>query len=568
MLRILQAMLWEQWRISRLELLFRVSLMFLILGLFALVGKHDDASTTVVLQGILVFILGFAALFSASWTQDLDSRQLGFTYSLGFTRPITTRALVFVPIMYSLVLSQLFYLGSAVSMNRLLGLSIPLAGPAAIIACTVCLLIAGAWSSSRIDGRIAGMIGAMSITITWLSIRNFLLEHGEPVLVAIGREGYFALTWYEYLGLASVAGLAVAWTIQAVECQRHGDSLLANWMSWRSGEAVQPSRNANLHAGTSEVENSSSRGIPAPRLRSFHNSVEAQAWCELRRSAPLCLMACLILPSIYFAFLCLNIHWELAPRAWMGALMAMPMIVQLLAVDCTAGITSHQKVVRFSPFDATRPMRCDQLIAIKVLVVFGWSLCGMALVALLAGLYALLSGEYGFWLQDFRAIRQAVGDVAPVWWVAMGMNLLLAFLGSTNLLYTYVLFLTRYPKSCAAAALIFTLHFGIFAWDASHDWPLLLLWKTYGFVVPLALISVSLLAIGVTIRAGYLSWWYFTTVLFFWLIYAISAVWLVSTATPPVPIPLWGYLFGVAFLLVPLASAAFAPLALATHRHA
>lgn len=568
MLRIVQVMLWEQWRISRLELFFRVSLMFLILSLLPLVGKLSDDSTTVVVQGILVFIIGFAALFSASWTQDLDSRQVGFTYSLGFTRPITTRALVLVPLMYSLVLSQLFYLGSAVSINWLVGLSIPLVGPAAIIACTVCLLIAGAWSSTRIDGRIAGMVGAMSITIAWLTIRNILLEHGEPVLVAIGQEGYFDLTWYEYLGLAAVACLAIAWTIQVVEWQRHGDSLLANGMRWRLGEAEQPKREARLHDGTTALESSSSRGIPAPRLRSFHNAVEAQAWCELRRSAPLCLMGCLILPTVFFGFLCLNIHWELAPRAWMGALIVMPFIVQLLAVDCTAGITSHQKVVRFSPFDATRPLRCDQMIAIKVLVVFGWSLFGMALVALLAGLYALLSGEYEFWLQDFRAIRQAVGDVAPVWWVVGGMNLLLAFLGSTNLLYTYVLFLTRFPKSCTTAALLFVSHFGIFAWDASHDWPLLLLWKTYGFGVPLALISVSLLAIFVTIRAGYLSGWYFTTVLFFWLIYVASAVWLVCTSTPPIPIPLWGYFFGVAFLMVLLASAAFAPLALATHRHA
>jgi hypothetical protein len=280
------------------------------------------------------------------------------------------------------------------------------------------------------------------------------------------------------------------------------------------------------------------------------------------------MMGLIVLPFTFFGFLCLNIHWELAPRAWMGALIALPIILQFLAVDCTAGITSHQKVVRYSPYDATRPMRCDQMIAIKVLVVFGWSLCGLTLIALLAGFHALLSGEYEFWLRDFRAIKNAVGDVATFWWVVGGVNLLLAFLGATNLLYTQVLFLARFPKLCFAAVLIFVSHVFFIAWDASHGWQWLLLWKTYGLVVPMAILSISLLAIVVAIRAGYLSGWYFASVLLVWLIYAGSAVWLVSTAVPPVPIPFWAYFLGVALLSVPLASAAFAPLSLASHRHA
>ena len=38
----------------------------------------------------------------------------------------------------------------------------------------------------------------------------------------------------------------------------------------------------------------------------------------------------------------------------------------------------------------------------------------------------------------------------------------------------------------------------------------------------------------------------FASVLLVWLIYAASAVWLVSTAIPPVPIPFWAYFWGVA----------------------
>ncbi len=568
MLKIFRVMLWEQWRISRMELLLRSSVLLACIALVAALGNKLDESALPVLRGIFVFLIGFAALFSASWTQDLDSRQLGFTYALGFTRPVATRWLVLVPILYSLALSQVFYLGCALAIFWVQGMSLPLLGPAAIIACTVCLLVAGAWSSTRIDGRITGMVGAILITFSWLALRDYLRNDPEPVLLAIGRDGYFDLAWLEYLGLFAVSSLAIAFTIQSVDWQRHGESVWCNTLRLRSANDLAPAGRPPAMDAPEPTDGADSIVRPTARTLSFRNSVAAQVWYELRRSAPLCLTASLILLPTFFAFLCVNLHWELAPRAWMGAMVLIPVIFQFLAADSTMGITSKHGVVRLSPFDATRPMRCDQLIAIKLMVVFGWSVSGFALVALLAGLYALLSGEYEYWLRDFRAINVAVGDVWPGWWLVAAVNFLLAFLASTNLLFTQGLFFSRYPKVIMVGSLLVLVHVGIFAWDAAHDWAWLVLWKTYGVVVPLAMMLVSVIAIVAAIRAGYLSQRYFATVFGVWLIYALAAIWLVSTSTPPVPIPLFAYLIGVALLLVTLASAAFAPLALAAHRHA
>ncbi len=563
---VLCAQLWEQWRISRLELLCRMAIAGALLILLSVAIATADDAAIQVSRGILVFLIGFSALFSASWTSEFDSRQLGFTYRLGFTRTIATSQLVIVPIGFSLFGSLVFYMGCAVTAFLMTGLVLPLVGPSAIIACSTCLLIAGAWVPTRIDGRITGTIGALSATMGWLLLRDYWLNDPDPILLSIGKTGYFDLSWYEYLGLATVGSAAIGVAIKSVDLQRHGETLLSSIFDSRlsptSASAVN-STSARSGAPVEVVKRVAKEG----HTLSFRSRSGAQIWYEVRRSAPLLLAACLIFPTALFAFLCINVQWEFAPRAWLGALVVAPVVFQLLAADSTLGMTHKQGLTRLSPFDATRPMRCDQLIGIKVLVVFGWSLCGCFLVALFAGLFALLSGEYGYWLSDFHAIQGIVGNVPPVWWVVGLLDLLFIFLSSTTLLFAQALWMSRYPRVVLAGSLAIIAHVSIFAWDATHDWPWVLLWTCYGYMLPVAVIAASLAALVVAIRSGYLSKSYFDIVLGVWLIYVASTVWLLANSTPPLPIPFVAYFIGVASLVVPLASAAFAPLALAAHRH-
>ena len=180
---VLRALVWEQWRISRLELLLRIAFAGMVLILISVaVAKADDAVLTV-LRGILIFLIGFSALFSASWTSEFDSRQFGFTYRLGFTRPISTSSLVVVPIGYSLFWSLVFYIGGALAVFLTTGLALPLAGPSAIIACSVCMLIAGAWMPTHVGGRIVGMVGAIAATMGWLWLRDYWLNDPDPIIL-------------------------------------------------------------------------------------------------------------------------------------------------------------------------------------------------------------------------------------------------------------------------------------------------------------------------------------------------------------------------------------------------
>lgn len=565
-LAMLRAQLWEQWRISRLELLIRMLFAGAILILLSVAIVNVDDAVNQVLRGILIFIIGFAALFSASWTSEFDRRQLGFTYRLGFARPIATGQLVIVPIFYSLCWSLIFYIGGALAIYLPTGFTLPLVGPSAIIACTVCTLIAGAWMPTRIEGRIIGMVGAVAATVGWLGLRDYCSNDPDPILLSIGKAGYFDLAWYEYLGLVIVGSLSIWATIKSVDLQRHGEALLSSISNSRLIRVDVRSLNpTSAESNTSQAVTSPS--IESVRWLSFKSRSGAQTWYEVRRSAPLLLAACLILPTALFAFLCINVHWELAPRVWLGALVVVPIVFQLLAADSTLGITHKQGLVCLSPFDATRPMRCDQLIGIKVLVVFGWSLCGFLLIAIFAGLFALLSGEYEYWLRDFRTIQGAVGNVSLVWWVVGVIDLLFIFLSSTTLLFAQALWMSRYPQVLLAGSLLLLAHVGLFAWDAAHGWPWELWWRCYGYVLPAAVIVGSLIALVLAIRAGYLGKLYFGMALGAWLVYVASTVGLLASSSPPQPIAFVAYLVGAALLIVPLASAAFAPLALAAHRH-
>ncbi|MEO8268896.1 MAG: hypothetical protein ABI557_04190 [Aureliella sp.] len=565
-LSVLRALLWEQWRISRLELLIRVVFAggFLILISVA-VAKADDTAIHV-LRGILTFLIGFSALFSASWTSEFDSRQHGFTYRLGFARPISTKLLVFVPICYSLFWSLVFYLGGALAVFIPTGLALPLVGPSAIIACSVCMLIAGAWGPTHIGGRIVGMVGAVAATIGWLGLRDYWLDDPDPILLSIGKIGYFDLTWYEYLGLATVGSLSIVATIHSVELQRHGEAPFQSIFGSRRVLAPASAPYPTSAESRVPLDVSSLRVAQAPAL-CFSTALGAQIWYEIRRSAPLLLAACALVPAALFAFLCLNVHWEYAPRAWLGALVVVPIVFQLLGADSTLGLTHKQGLVRLSPFDATRPMRCDQLIGIKVMVVFGWSLCGFSLIVLFASLHALLSGESEYWLRDFRSIQGAVGNVPPVWWAVGMIDLLFIFLSSTTLLFAVALCVSRYPQVLVAGSLVFLAHVGIFAWDATNGWQWALLWKCYSYLLPMAVMVASMIALIVAIRAGYLGKLYFGIVLGVWLIYAASSVWLLANSPPSQSIPFVAYFIGLASLVLPLASAALAPLALAAHRH-
>ena len=563
--RILGALLWEQWRVSRLELAIRSGLALAGVLLFATVAGRLDSAAVVVLHGVAIFIFGMAGLLSASWTNSFETRQLGFVYHLGFTRPVATRWLVLVPLAYAVICSQLIYVGCCLALYLLVGWQLPVWGPAAILACAVCVLIAGAWSSTRLDGRIAGMLGAMSLTLGWLGIRDYLRNDAEPILLALGRADYFALTWWEYLGLGIVGALASLWTIVAVDQQRHGEAWLPRRLGTRSerpaaAEAGLPWRLAWVTGARGR------RSVGWGQV--FRTPLGAQFWYEVSRSAGLAGWGAALLCGGLFAVLCLDVHWPQAPRAWMLAGVAVPLIVQLLAADQVLGLAQHQGVVRYSSFDATRPLHCDQLIAIKMAVIYFWSLLALMQVVAWAGCSLLLSGEYELWRQSLNELVAQWAAAAHGDWRFAVLGLVMAFFGSAATLLTAALAMAALPRAMLLLSWVSLMHVAVMAWDASHQWawwPALQLYG-YGLLSVIAAASVVLILLG--LWRGHVRGGYFLVCLAIWgLGLGLLAGGLGNVAALQA-LSAMATLALAATALVTLAGAACAPWALALHRHA
>jgi cell division protein FtsW (lipid II flippase) len=104
-------------------------------------------------------------------------------------------------------------------------------------------------------------------------------------------------------------------------------------------------------------------------------------------------------------------------------------------------------------------------------------------------------------------------------------------------------------------------------WDAKHDWAYRHLWAAYGYFLSVVIVVVCILAMRKALTAGYLGKRLFGYAFCLWVVYVSSVVALYMKA-PAVTIPLPFIALGVSSLLVPLASTAAAPLALASFRHA
>jgi hypothetical protein len=282
-----------------------------------------------------------------------------------------------------------------------------------------------------------------------------------------------------------------------------------------------------------------------------------------------------------------------AVRMWLGAIAFTPLIYQFLATDAVVGLKHNQGSTRYSLFDATRPLRCDQMIAIKLLVVAGWSLFGLLLMAGLAIAHTMLTDQWSLWDKvntdlvtgiarvlagEFKPDTESVVPIIAIdwqsitvgWWLAGLCIFVLLYFSTTALCLTLVFALCRYQKAFTGIVLLTTVNLTVWIWDVSHGSPLGRLWVAYGYLIPMVLILCELVVLRIALKAGYLSKHYLAGITGLWGIYVATVIMLAVKAlalAPPIPVQPIAWLFGLAFLLIPLASAAAAPLALASFRH-
>lgn len=547
----IQAMIWELWRTSRVSLLIRSTWMLAIVVLvqcyLSFTSVAVDDPQTQVFVGMSIGILVAMSIASPLWIVEIDRTVLGFSFRLGFTRPVTTTTLVAVPMLYTIVTSVFCYLLSASLLGWFSGTSMPLVAQATIVASMVTCFVAATWTPPTHAGK------AMSLlTVGILMIGCSLLFHSQhntstPMLYAMGDPEYFNMGWQHYAVILAIPLLAFVVTVRAVDRQRHGERQ-------RIG-----TRRRLIFAATPK------------RLPPFRNRFTAQCWYEMRNCGLAVFLGGLVVASLVLTFVSivsrLDPGWDAAPVVWLVALVVCPFVCQLIAADRALGIRRKHGAISYSSFDATRAMSSDRLIASKLLVIAACSLVGWSSMAIAAGLHSILADNWHLWGRIGEAASRLVGGVPVYWWVAALLSTPLLYISSSSILLAFGLWAPRHGKSFSTVAIILYAHGILAIWDANHDWMLRYLWTACGYTLAVVIVAGCLITLRRASAAGLLGKWLFGSAFCLWIVYVVLMISLSLNVESADKFPLAAIVLGGSLLLVPLAATAAAPLALASYRH-
>jgi len=551
------ALLWELWRLSRWEIVFR------IVGVSVLWGSTfyfvdiatPGAEESLYLTFPVLLLLLVTSMFSGLWLNSFDNRQHGFHFYLGFTRPISTPLLVAIPMVYIACTAALCYLVPAALLRVLFDAPFPLFPVAALVAAACAGFVMAVWSSQTILARglsflaIAGIYG--STVVTWTArhpeIFDELIESPESLLAAFS----FSAWHYAVLLLFFVAAVAV--TMYAVDRQRHGDKL-------------EIRRFARAFFGR---VNKLSRGH-----RPFKTPGRAQFWFEMRRSGTRVLLFSVVAaPIAFFGLLLLNAFGdfrEVGTVIWFGLLGCCPSAFVIMGAQWLLGMKRKQGATSLSTFDATQAMGNSRLILTKLAVLTTSVLAGWLIVACAGAIWLSLWGDPQVWNDPAAAekIGPILAGVSPLWWAGIAVVAVVLYVSGSTVFLAGGWWCQLYPK-ISVTVIFVTYSYGALAVaDAKHGWFPKTFWDVHAWVLAIAFVIGTTLALRAALRWGFLPKGYFVVALCSWAAYVcvVLTVYL-TVATEIVQLPLSVMALGLGSLTLPLASVALAPLALAAHRH-
>jgi hypothetical protein len=327
------AMLWENWRLSRVEAAQRLS--FGIVGGSVALALFDSATFAfwVLLSQHGIFWMSIAKLNGGRF---LDGYKPGFPLHLLYTRPVPTFVLVGVAMAYDAVSCAAMYLASAALLEFAFGQPLPMLSAAVWIVAFHLISTAVQWSMRN---RVVQYLGSFGLCMPF-----FLLIYRagrSPLQIE------FSLTEVALMAAMGVASFGL--TVAGVARQRRGD-----------GEATAP-RTAGS-AGYPDWLASLFR-IPCP----ISSATRAQVWFELKSSGlPVVAIgaAIAIVNALLFA-ISIPAAW-LRPLAVGCAIFAGPAL--LILGGNAFGLRRKQGRTYAVAFSVTQPYGTAGLAGLKVLV--------------------------------------------------------------------------------------------------------------------------------------------------------------------------------------------------------
>lgn len=328
------AMLWEHWRLTRVEAVQRLAL-GIVAGSAALVLFDDGASVAFWIL-LLVHAFFFFSIAKLNGGRFMDGYKPGFPLYLLYTRPVRTVAVAGVAMAYDAVCCATLYAVSAALLGFAFGQPLPLLSVTACLATYHLASMCVQWST---QSRVVQWIGA--IAIGWPTF--FLIKNRVASSVQL------EFTPAEYALMVVIGLVSVGLTVLGVTRQRHGDVVATAPRTAASGEYADWAFTLFR--------------FPCPTS----SAIKAQVWFELKSSGLSVLAIGLALAMLNALLFAISIPLpSVRPFAMLGALISVPAV--LIAGGNAFGIRRRQGRTYLSAFEATQAYSTAQAAALKVLV--------------------------------------------------------------------------------------------------------------------------------------------------------------------------------------------------------
>jgi hypothetical protein len=229
-------MLWELWRVTRAEIVFRLVVGILggltALTWYAAVAPPDDPTRTRDFGAVVAMVLLVFPHFTGWLTLPrVNKNRPGFPLASLFTRPVRTAVIVGLPMAYLVAVPAAIYLVSALLLRVISGYPFPLLPVAAWISALTVVYLA-TWS---LHSRAAeALLGAVICSAWLLFMLGRLTAFQDGFDWNDSPENWptvfaFPLTDYAWIALIGLASFGV--TVAGVRRQRHvGAPASAQWI--------------------------------------------------------------------------------------------------------------------------------------------------------------------------------------------------------------------------------------------------------------------------------------------------------------------------------------------------
>jgi hypothetical protein len=361
------AMLWENWRLSRVEAGQR-----LVLGLAvasaALVLNADKGATIAMWALITTHAFFWFSIAKLNGGRFMDGYKPGFPLYLLYSRPVSTASFVGTVMAYDAISCTLLYLLSAVLLGLAFGISFPLVPVAVCLVAYHCACTFIQWSTHN---RLVQWVGSM--VVFWPLI--VLLRSG----LDSQQTGFSAAQW-TLIVFICIASFGL--TVIGVARQRRGDAI-----------ASEPRKDV-LTAYPVWLVGLFRFACPTS------SATKAQLWFELKSSGLPVLTIGVALALLILLLAAVGIPLtQFRHGAIAVGMMAVPFVLFLFGSNAF-GLRSKQGRSYLSVFEATQPYGNAQMAGIKVLVRTACIVVSLSAIGASIWGSGLLIGAWGEWIVE------------------------------------------------------------------------------------------------------------------------------------------------------------------------